>query len=45
MLHNRVDNPVTVETELGAVRVERAPDGEILLTGPAELICTGRYRI
>jgi len=45
MLHNRVDNPVTVETELGSLRVERATDGDILLTGPAELICTGRYRI
>ena len=45
MLHNRVDNPVTVETELGSLRVERARDGDILLTGPAELICTGRYRI
>jgi diaminopimelate epimerase len=45
LLHDYVESPVTVQTEQGSLRVARDPGGELFLTGPAELVCTGRYRI
>ncbi len=42
-LRKEVESPVTVETELGSLLVRWDAPGELHLTGPAELICTGVY--
>ena len=43
ILSDLAESPVTVLTELGALLVSWENEGEVLLTGPAEFICTGRY--
>jgi diaminopimelate epimerase len=43
ILSDLAESPVTVHTELGALLVSWENEGEVLLTGPAEFICTGRY--
>ncbi len=42
-LRELVDPPVTVVTDLGRLEIRRDTDGELFLTGPAEIICTGDY--
>jgi diaminopimelate epimerase len=43
ILNGHAESPVTVETELGVLSVRWEAPGELLLTGPAEFICTGIY--
>jgi diaminopimelate epimerase len=43
ILNDLAESPVTVHTELGALLVSWKNKGEVLLTGPAEFICTGEY--
>jgi len=43
ILNRLVESPVTVEVELGSLLVEWQPPGEVLLTGPAEYICSGNF--
>ena len=40
ILSRRADTPVVVEVELGSLRVHWQAPGELLLTGPAEYICS-----
>ncbi len=44
ILRKLVDSPVTVESELGALLVDWQPGRELVLTGPAEFVCCGRYK-
>jgi diaminopimelate epimerase len=44
ILNKLADNPVTVETKLGAMLVRWEPGEDLLLTGPAEFICSGKYQ-
>jgi len=39
ILNHHVDSPVEIEAELGRLRVDWRPPGELMLTGPAEYIC------
>lgn len=43
ILNGFARTPVTVETEIGNLVVEWEPGGELFLTGPAEMICSGDY--
>jgi diaminopimelate epimerase len=43
ILKGLVRSPVTVQTELGSLKVEWEPGSELFLTGPAEFICGGTF--
>ncbi len=45
VLRKQAESPVTVETEMGTLLVRWNPPGELLLTGPAEFICSGVYAV
>ena len=43
VLNGFVDSPVRVITELGFLEVDWEPGRELRLTGPATVVCSGRY--
>ncbi len=43
ILNRRADSPITVETDMGRLLVRWEPGSEVVLTGPAQFICTGQY--
>ena len=43
ILRNLAESPLTVETELGSLVVDWQPGRELILTGPAEFVCSGDY--
>jgi diaminopimelate epimerase len=43
ILNDLAESPVTVHTEMGTLLVSWENRGEVLLTGPAQFICTGWY--
>jgi diaminopimelate epimerase len=45
ILNHLVESPVAVEVEGGSLLVQWQPPGELLLTGPAEYICSIEYPI
>jgi diaminopimelate epimerase len=45
ILLGTAESPVTVRVELGEMTVHWQPGEELLLTGPAELVCHGVYAV
>ncbi len=43
ILRGLVESPVTVETEMGVLSVDWRPGRELMLSGPAEFVCTGNF--
>ena len=43
ILSGRAQSPMAVEAQIGSMSVRWDPPGELYLSGPAQLICTGMY--
>ena len=43
ILRELAESPLTVETELGSLRVDWQHGQELILTGPADFVCSGDY--
>jgi len=45
ILRKLVDSPIRVESELGFLLVDWQPGRELVLTGPAEFVCRGFFKL